>query len=919
MRRALIVLAVLLVGSIGWWLLRASPEPPVEVPVVEAPKIDERPVAGAPCRVEIEVRGGELSRARLFSARAQLDVPAEVREGGFSGVLPEQGRVFVAAETVDGRSAGRWLSCSGSGELFAVLEMPPRDPDAATLDGRCTYLDTGAPVAGAVVRGRYDSGVTTNVVSALADDDGAFRVALPAGLYVFRCAKDADEGAPVRLRLEPGAAQSVELFVEARAGVVAQVVDASGEPMADVVVRGRPARATLAGDELFAETTDEDGRALLMGFAPGPVTLTAQASGSFAEGHAVARIELPYAEATLTMMPSPVQLEGTINDKARDPVEGVAVEVTTLDREGALRFAPIARVATTDRGGHFVVGGLVPGRHLVAARAEGYADSRVEVTLPLGTTQVGLTMLPSCTGSLTVEPSSPVLPVRVTLDRDDGAKWDLAGRTGEVLAIPDASGTVRIYARTSGASVRTATATATLCGDPVVVRLSGGEGDGALVVKVLDGGGAPVEGVDVWIDAAAGRARTDADGQVRFDGLAPRTYRVGTPDVMRGATAKVFAGQVETVELVVDRKRGTIRGLVVARGAPTEGARIIAACSDTGRAKRLDEASVVARSGPDGRFSFEPRGGGVCSVRAEHASAGRSRAVTLQAGGDPATIRLEPGASIEGRAVAAETSAPISPYTLVIRTAGSAAEVETRTQYVADPDGAFRVDDVAAGRVALRISGTSGRAYREIDVAPGEAKRGVELRVFTRGSVTGRAVSRDGDPVPGARIEIRSGERSVARTATGPDGRFSVPVRAGEPVSAYATARGFYPKGTPPTAMSADGPTELGTLTLEPRGGDEEKQAGIGIMIANDPRGIRIVNFVDRSPAREAGLRIGDLIVGIDGVPAGQEPLMNWVVSLRGPVGTPVTLEVERGTESAFLVTVIRREVGLRRLPQRIP
>ncbi len=921
MRKAVVALALLVAAAGAWWLLRAEdPKPVAEAPPPPPPPPVDKPVRGAPCEVTVDVTGGTIRRARLYSARAQLDLDAAISDdaSAFAGTVPEQGRIFVAAESVDGRSAGRWILCGGDGEVRTTLALPERDPDAATLDGRCTYLDTGAPVAGAVVRGQYDSGVTSHVVSALADDEGAFRLALPAGTYVFRCAKDTDEGAPTEVRIEPGAVERVDLFVEARAGVVAIVVDESGEPLADVVVRGRTARNTLSRDDTITETTDEEGRALLLGVPLGPVELEAQASGMFAEGHAVARVELPYAEATLVMRPSAVQLEGTVREQSGAPVEGAAVEVTTLRREGALRFKPIARVATTDQGGHFIVGGLTAGLHLVAARRDGFADSRLEVMLPEGTSRVGLTMLAACTGEVKVEPAEPSLPVRVSMSREDGATWDLAGRTGEVLSVPNAFGVVNAFARTSGASVRTATATGTLCEGPLVLRLRGDADDGALVVRVVDGGGDPVEGAEVWVDAPGGRANTNASGVVRFDGLAPRTYRVQTPSAMRGETAEVLGGQVAEIEIVVDRKRGLIRGKVVASG-PVEGARVIASCGDTGNAGGLEDASVVARSGADGAFEFAPRGGGVCAVRAEHPRAGRSRVVTLQAGGDPATIELSPGASISGRVVAAEDGAPVSPYTLVIRTGGSAAVVETRTQYVTDPGGAFLVEDVAAGRVSLRVSGSSGRGYAEVDVTPGARTTGVEIRAFTRGPVSGFVTDADGAPVAQARVEVRTDAQTVAQTATGPDGRFSTVVPAGEPVRAFVNARGFYPKGTPPVVLEPGGTTDLGTIRLESRGGDEEKEAGIGIMIATDARGIRVLNFVDDSPAREAGMEVGDLIVGIDGVPAGQEPLMNWVVSLRGPVGTPVTLEVERGTSAPFVMTVIRRDVGLRRLPQQSP
>lgn len=912
-RAALGAFVVILIVS-AWWIFRDEPveaPPPPPPPVVEAPT--PKPVRGAPCRLAVQVRGGRVKRARIFSARAQLDIPAVVAEGGrsFTGDVPEQGRIFVAVESDDGRNAARWLTCGGDGAAFATLELPEKGPDAATLDGRCVYLDTGAPVAGAVVRGRYEAGVTSTMVSAIAGDEGEFTLSLPAGVYVFRCAKDADEGAPVRVSIDPSTRRSVDLYVEARAGVAAIVLDESGQPVGGVQVRGRPSLKSLS--ESFAEYTDDEGRALLMGFAPGPVTLEVHDAGRFAEAHAVAKIELPYAEAQLTLVPSPVVLDGLVRTTDGSPVEGASIEVTALDRR-----SPLARTTVTDPGGGFTVGGLLPGKHKIRATADGFAAAQVEMILALGTNRAALSMLPACTAELMVLPAEPALPVRISLSRPDGASWDVAGRTGEIIKVPDASGSASAFVRTVGATVKTATTVGPLCGNVMKLKLRGDDKRGAIEVLVQDGNGEAVEGSDVWIDAAGGRARTDASGRVRFDGLEPREYRVGTIDVISPKTAEVLAGQTAEVTLVVDRKRGAVRGTVVSGGGPVEGARVLASCGDSGRAGRLQDASVVARTDAGGRFSFEPREGGVCVVRAEHAAAGRSRAVTLQAGGDPATIRIESGASIEGRVVSLEDGAPVSPYTLVIRTAGSAASVETRTQYVSDGGGSFVVEDVAPGRVTLSVQGQGGRGYQELDVAAGERKTGVELRVFSRGPITGRIVSGDGEPVR-ARITINAGDQTVGRGGSGPDGRFSMTVPAGEPVRAYVAAQGFYPKGTPPLPLVAGGTADFGDIVLDRRGGPEEKQAGIGIMITQDPRGIRVIRFAESSPAREAGMEIGDLIVAIGGVPFGREPLMNWVVKLRGPVGTPVTLEVERGTSGAFVVTVTRRDVGLRDLPDSIP
>ena len=129
-------------------------------------------------------------------------------------------------------------------------------------------------------------------------------------------------------------------------------------------------------------------------------------------------------------------------------------------------------------------------------------------------------------------------------------------------------------------------------------------------------------------------------------------------------------------------------------------------------------------------------------------------------------------------------------------------------------------------------------------------------------------------------------------------------------------ADGYYPQGGTPFDLEPGGPVNLGDIHLEPRSGPEEKEGGIGIMFSGDPDGIRVIQFAENSPAREAGMEVGDLITAINGVDAGREPIVNWVVNLRGPPGTPVVLEVVRGTSQPFSVTVIRRNIGLRPVPR---
>jgi hypothetical protein len=243
-----------------------------------------------------------------------------------------------------------------------------------------------------------------------------------------------------------------------------------------------------------------------------------------------------------------------------------------------------------------------------------------------------------------------------------------------------------------------------------------------------------------------------------------------------------------------------------------------------------------------------------------------------------------------------------------------------RTVFVHDSSGRFSVEEVSPGMLSLyATSPGGGKGHIEIELAAGEQKKDVEITVVDKGTITGRLIAGTG-PIAGARVYVRSASRGkgdgAGATATDSDGRFTLTAEGGDPLRVFASAERFYPWGSRPFDLDANNrSTDLGDIQLTPRGGAEEKEGGIGIQFAPDPMGVRVLRLLQDSPARDAGIDVGDVITVIDGVPAGRLPLVNWLVALRGPVGTPVILAVERGTQAAFSVTVIRRSLGLEEVP----
>ena len=86
--------------------------------------------------------------------------------------------------------------------------------------------------------------------------------------------------------------------------------------------------------------------------------------------------------------------------------------------------------------------------------------------------------------------------------------------------------------------------------------------------------------------------------------------------------------------------------------------------------------------------------------------------------------------------------------------------------------------------------------------------------------------------------------------------------------------------------------------------------AGIGVYIASTDDGILIAGVMEGSPAEEAGLQRGDILVSINGTPTQGMQLEDVSKSIRGPVDTSVDLVIRRdGAEES--VTVARRQIHI--------
>jgi CubicO group peptidase (beta-lactamase class C family) len=89
----------------------------------------------------------------------------------------------------------------------------------------------------------------------------------------------------------------------------------------------------------------------------------------------------------------------------------------------------------------------------------------------------------------------------------------------------------------------------------------------------------------------------------------------------------------------------------------------------------------------------------------------------------------------------------------------------------------------------------------------------------------------------------------------------------------------------------------------------EHQLVGIGVALEPDPQkhGLRIFRIIPKSPAADAGLRIGDVIQKTDDQPVVGKSLADSVKLLRGDIGTTVMLEVIGADGQTRTIEVTRR------------
>lgn len=260
-----------------------------------------------------------------------------------------------------------------------------------------------------------------------------------------------------------------------------------------------------------------------------------------------------------------------------------------------------------------------------------------------------------------------------------------------------------------------------------------------------------------------------------------------------------------------------------------------------------------------------------------------------------AQVRSEPPEELPDAAVLCPLGGAVAPVRGVAWLRGRSAY--SGFAVVASGDMLYLDTDLEAAEVMVRLEG--------YEVAPLTFLRGedgefdcspLELHAL---SVAVTGVVRNAEGEPEGRVWVRG---CGGYALTDADGAYFLEARAGACVLRAYRQDGVFTVPGPAEALELhDGDEAVVDLSVPDWPG-----GGMGMAVAEDPRGIRVMGVVEGGDAGEQGLQHGDLVLEIDGEPTEGMSLEDFVERGLGREGTEVELVVEADGEERRMVLTRR-------------
>jgi hypothetical protein len=801
---------------------------------------------------------------------------------------------------------------------------------AALISGRVLDVGGGPVVGAAVAATRRDRGrggrfhLRTTGGFAVTDGDGRFTLAAAPGEVVVRAR--ADGYADGSLDAVAPTSELVVTLTPASA-IEGLVVDREQRPVVGALVD----LSELGGDGPQARS-DGAGRFRLAPVAPGryrPRAVSADGLG-LASHDVVLAFGHTVDDVHITLVPTGAVV-GQVMIEGATPTPCPAAEVSLTGPLDA-----IVRNAVADGEGRVELFGVPAGAYAVgvACRTGRAIEQPIVVVVGRETVTARWTVAPGATirGRVTASDGSAVSDATVSVEpRMRPPRVVNVDRDGRYVVIGLEPGSIQVTASAPGFAGATPIAVELSETEERVVDLTltaGGEIRGT----VVDADGRPRANHVVYAHHDSGarvETHTTHDGTFRLVDVAVGAWSVvaedGIDEMFGGtgpgpraqARATVAVGAVATVALVVAVGSGQITGRVVDdQGAPVGDAWVAAAPGSGldgglfGTAGNRAKAGLGGRpvlTSVDGRFSIGGLAPGRYDLFVQRPGGGAAELSGVEVGAELAIV-LELSGAIVGTVTTEPAGPPPAWFTVTYAVVGEDSW-DTETFLATD---AFRLPDLPAGRYRLSVDTPSQVGTATVEVSPG-ATATVAIALVSTPGASGRVIELGtGAPIAGLIVMASAIEglpgATVSSEPSGADGRFFVPrvPRGVVELFVYGTAGGPYRNASAFVDVTGAGDVAVGDIEVPrsrvPRG---QRAGTVGVTWrpseVDDPRQARLeaIAVEPDSPAAAAGLRVGDRLVVIDGVPVTGRIAVAWSLVLVPP-GTTVRVTLERGVDLAL-------------------
>lgn len=588
-----------------------------------------------------------------------------------------------------------------------------------------------------------------------------------------------------------------------------------------------------------------------------PFGLQIEASGSAPERHRLSAEKLRSGRGPSVALEPTSNFEVRAVDPEGRPIAGAAF-AAFLDPPTQRRFSspdPADGRAWSDAEGRATVARVLPGRaYRLIASAPGYLEASLELRAPAiggGARVIELVLHPQhgALGRVIDEHDRPISDAMITLVPHASAGAEVASVDPRFEGRSDAEGWARVPEVPAGEfdavvsaegfaplTVRRVPARAAADDPGAVVQLGTFVllPERALVGRVETRSEEPIAEASVWVfehdlrqlppaklarDHGPPQATTDDEGFFRVGGLAPGAIRdllVRAPGYQLAVVEAVTAPTEKPVVVRLEPAARVSGRVLDEAGEPIPDAAIslfvVGLLADVER----EVASGVAddrtvRSDERGEFVFSDLrpGRGRLSVHAEGYVETPARVLELVAGEaiDGIELRLQRGATVRGT-VMDTRGRPVDGARVTVASAGGFTDAEGRYAFSGVPKGPAQA--MASHRAYRRQS-------REVSI---ESEMTTLDWTFDAGHrVAGRVVTEDRQPVPGAVVELRTGEKvdgRILRTTTTVEGGFEFEVVPQDDYRLRASADGLASRELERWLEVGREPTEDLLLTLDP-------------------------------------------------------------------------------------------------------